>query len=141
MNRGLVILGKRIRRGVERREVAMKVFLLALICAVMSGCVTLDEMRAINRARLVNLSIGMTKQKAIKIMGNKPCVCEGTTINNPYFTETIKAGEKTFETVYYYTDVIVFDNIITRDELTPLVFEDNKLIGWGKEFLKGVSEK
>ena len=34
------------------------------------------------------------------------------------------------------TDVKRVDGAITDDELTPLVFDDGKLIGWGSSFLE-----
>jgi len=58
------------------------------------------------------------------------------TISNPYRSEILQGKEKTFEIVYYVTDVKRDDGAITDDELTPLVFDDGKLIGWGSGFLE-----
>jgi hypothetical protein len=42
---------------------------------------------------------------------------------------------KSYQVLYYHTDLKQRDDKITDDELTPLVFENGKLIGWGYPFL------
>ena len=49
--------------------------------------------------------------------------------------------QKTFEAIYYYTDInsaiyTAEEVNIEKEELTPLVFEDDRLIGWGNSFLE-----
>lgn len=63
------------------------------------------------------------------------------TISNPYRSEILQGKEKKFEIVYYVTDVKRDDGTITDDELTPLVFDDGKLIGWGFGFLESKHTK
>ena len=59
------------------------------------------------------------------------------TITNPYRSEILKGkNDKLFEVIYYVTDVKNDDNAITDDELTPLIFDNGKLIGWGWSFLE-----
>ena len=36
---------------------------------------------------------------------------------------------------YYYTDIKKADDAVTDDELTPLVMENGRLVGWGWSFL------
>ena len=56
---------------------------------------------------------------------------EGTLrVNNPYNAETIWGKDKALD-VYYYTDVERADVVITGIELTPVIFENGKLAGWG----------
>ena len=52
---------------------------------------------------------------------------------NPYREEILKIGDKAYEIMYYFTSIKKQDGMITDDELTPLVFADNRLIGqdWG----------
>jgi hypothetical protein len=52
-------------------------------------------------------------------------------VPNPYRSEIKKVGNKNYEILFYYTDIRKQDGAITDDELTPLVLEDGKLIGWG----------
>lgn len=95
----------------------------------------------------MRLSVGMSKKSAIGVMGTKPMhvysnstgydlLYKGLKINNPYRSEIINSAEGTLEVAYYVTDVKRDDGAITDDELTPLVFRGDKLIGWGWRFLQ-----
>jgi len=81
----------------------------------------------------------MTKEQVLEIMGTGTIhtLSPGGAINNPYKSEVLygKNG-KTLEVLYYYTDIQRADGAITDDELTPLVFDDDILIGWGRGFLQ-----
>jgi len=136
-------------------------FLLGLLLLVMmvSGCVkgpTVSEVTAPNRANLLRLSIGMSKQETLSIMGTDEMTAfyvppggkgagllrrKAITITNPYRSEILQARDKTLEVVYYVTDVKREDAAITDDELTPLVFDNGKLIGWGWSFLVESAKK
>lgn len=120
-----------------------KIIYLFVIVMALSGCVTVDSIRATNRENLLKLSAGMTKQEVLSIMGIKKITASKYswsnpeyTITNPYRSETLQGKDKVFEVLYYYTDVKKIPSYaITDDELTPLVFDDGKLIGWGWIFL------
>ena len=116
-----------------------------LVLSVLAfGCAgSLDKVRTTNRKRLLKLSIGMTKEQALKIMGTKSGGGRygEPTINSPYKSEILQGREKTVEVIYYYTDIkdafyTAHEVTITDDELTPLVFENGRLIGWGRSFLE-----
>ena len=62
------------------------------------------------------------------------------TFDDPVKSETLQAGNRRLEVVYYYTDERG-DRKLTDEELTPLVFENNVLIGWGRLFLKTCTQK
>lgn len=118
----------------------MKKFLIVLLCLGLVGCYTLADFRMENRQNLLKLSIGMTKQEVLDIMGDKTIRDEIITANNPYRSEIIQGKNKTLEVLYYYTDIKTYDawlgyKGIADDELTPLVFDEGKLIGWGNSFL------
>jgi len=134
----------------------MKKIICAFALAVLAtGCgITSDQIRTENRQNLLKLSLGMTKQEVLGIMGTEtvhmPLLGFGRgwrqsdyieTINNPYKSEILPGKEKTFDVLYYYTDEKRVDGAITDDELTPLVFDDGKLIGWGQGFLDGNIQK
>lgn len=72
-----------------------------------------------NRNNLNKLEIDMTKEEVRKIMGE------------PYKRELYKAKE-----VWFYITEWQADGYTTADEMTPLVFEDKKLIGWGSSFIE-----
>ena len=116
----------------------MKKLLVLLLCLGLIGCASLSGVRTMNRENLLKLSIGLTKQKVLNVMGTKSfeTYTDGR-INNPYRSEILSSKEgKTFEVLYYYTDIKRTDDAITDDELTPLVFDNGKLIGWGWSFLQ-----
>ena len=100
------------------------------------GCASLETIRATNRENLMKLSIGITKSETLQIMGTKTQRAETDVITNPYRSETLKGKDGgIYEVLFYYTDIKKQDGAITDDELTPLVFKDNKLMGWGWSFL------
>lgn len=100
---------------------------------ISGGCA--EGLRSSNRQNLMKLSIGMSKEEVLKIMGTRTHLTDAGTINNPYRNETLQGKDKVFEVLYYYTDRKRADGAITDDELTPLVFDNDKLIGWGQSFL------
>lgn len=125
-----------------------KTIILLISVLFLSGCATLPELRVRNRENLVKLSIGMTKEEVLRIMGTRTTKAyqgwDGgfvDIINNPYRSETLQGKDKTFEVLYYYTDIKKADSAITDDELTPLVFEESKLVGWGWGFLQDNIQK
>jgi len=120
-----------------RGKKLLAAFLLVLVIG-MSGC-SADRVRLVNRRNSMKLSIGMARGEVLNIMGTKTIHTLGipSAINNPYRSEVLygKNG-KTLEVLYYYTDIQRRNGAITDDELTPLVFDDDILIGWGRGFLQ-----
>ncbi|MBN1405150.1 MAG: DUF3192 domain-containing protein [Candidatus Omnitrophica bacterium] len=126
----------------------ISVIFVVLLC--LAGCSTttaLYQVRAQNKAKITRLTPGMTKDKVLNMMGTKEiivCNSWGDTIGvvkNPFKTELLKTNNKTYEILYYYTDIIHSDADISEDELTPIVFENNKLIGFGWQVLSWAEEK
>lgn len=130
-----------------------KLIYLFVMAMLVSGCATgLHQTIAPNRVSLLKLSIGMSKEEVLKVMGTKSfsTYSQGNvlgipsylTITNPYRSEVMRGkDDKIFEVIYYVTDVKDDDNAITDDELTPLVFDNGKLIGWGQSFLQDNIQK
>ena len=136
----------------------MKKGILLLILLFLVGCSSASQIRATNRKNIVKLYRGMSRQSALFVMGNKQHYTEldekkglfqkkpvkPIYINNPYKTEILRGKEKDkngekekiFEVLYYYTEKKRNDGKITDDELTPLVFEEGRLMGWGWSFLE-----
>jgi hypothetical protein len=119
-------------------------FVLILGVFLLTGCMDSETLRLENQKNLLKISIGMTKQEVIKIMGDKSASPKFRgafqhrlpAANNPYRTETLKTDDKTYEVVYYLTDNKSDDGAITDDELTPMFFENGVLVGWGQNFLR-----
>jgi len=119
-----------------------KTIFLTMLLFLSAGCISrVDKVRTINRQNLLKLSVGMDKAQALKVMGNAKAAggAGEPTINSPYKSEILQGREKTFEVVYYYTDIKnpLYSTVVTVHdrELTPLVFDDGILIGWGWQFL------
>jgi hypothetical protein len=55
-------------------------------------------------------------------------------VNNPYRSETVYCQEQTAKVLWYFTSVRCDNGRIENDELTPLLFVDGKLVGWGNRF-------
>lgn len=47
------------------------------------------------------------------------------------FNEMKKEGDDTIRILFYRTQRSAEDGITTKDECTPLVFKNNRLVGWG----------
>lgn len=99
----------------------------------------LDQMRVINRDRLRKLNIGMTKEEVTRIMGERTFYQKSPEfiVPNPYRIESYLAPDGTkYELQSYYSDLNQEDQKLTKDEMTPLMFENGKLIGWGWIFVE-----
>jgi hypothetical protein len=88
----------------------------------------------------------MTKEDVQSIMGTQ--TCEDAFVNiigqkhlfatgtNPYRIESHRIEGGRFEVIYYWTDVKSADAAVSDDELTPIVLENGKVVGWGQDFLQ-----
>jgi Protein of unknown function (DUF3192) len=97
---------------------------------------TASSLREANKQNLKKLSVGMQKPTVMEIMGTEPSKGVFMWIDNPYRSESLTAKDgRRYEVLYYYTDLKQRDDKITDDELTPLIFENGKLVAWGHDAL------
>jgi hypothetical protein len=91
---------------------------------------------AANKERLQTLRVGMTRAEVEAVMGAGVVVnYKKIQLRNPYRYETLKVSDsKTAEVLYYVTDGRVWEAPETST-LTPLLFENDRLIGWGWAFV------
>ncbi|MBI4243208.1 MAG: DUF3192 domain-containing protein [Planctomycetes bacterium] len=120
--------------------VLFKVLCLPLIingCASSSNT-TLDDVRTSNRENLPKLTVGMKKNQVLGMMGTKTIVTkDGSKINNPYTSETVMDSDgQVYEILFYYTNLNSIDDVISQDELTPVILTNDTLAGWGWNLLK-----
>lgn len=126
---------------------------IVLLCSVfLSGCVTVQTVpeggirKDIPSGRIGSVRVGMTSREVAAVMGEKTTIgyerpdsvsaaYHAITVNNPYHKEFLKSGDKTYDVFYYFSHIQRADGIISSDELTPLVFEKDVLIGKGWDFL------
>ena len=143
----------------------MKNLICILLIISLVGCATMSTIESKNRQNLNRLVVNMPKTEVLNTMGTDTITCyksellmlsilslgcllpvylhDTQKITNPYRSEIwqSKVSGETLEIVYYYTDTKKADYAITDDELTPLVFCNHRLIGWGWGFLRDVEAK
>jgi len=80
-----------------------------------------------NRANMTKLQLGQDRNEIVSQMGD------------PNFTEAFK-GENgaSYQVLYYRTHREHGDGDTTKDETTAVVFENDKLIGWGNDALQRI---
>ena len=97
------------------------ILILLLLSGLMAGCGAVKGLEAsVNRRQLDKLKVGMTTNQVRRAMGK------------PYKSEFY--GPK--QIWFYFTDW-QSDGKTTMDEMTPLIFENEILLGWGHSFLSG----
>lgn len=108
-----------------------RIILPILTILLLAGCEgTVDKTREEaqrNRAAIFSLNVGMTKDQVLKTMGK------------PRKKETRAIEDKTIEFWMYLTDGWTIEGSSLQDSrLTPLAFENEKLIGWGRSFYRRI---
>jgi disulfide oxidoreductase YuzD len=136
-----------------------KHILFYLLTVLLLGCsqIHVKDIRARNASNLQQLRVGMSKQAVLEIMGSdtetvtEEVYYQGRLagyreleVSNPYKSEIKKVGDRTYEILYYYADIFGMrmgywdasyrDRKVKDNFLTPLIFENDRLIGWGREF-------
>ena len=120
-----------------------RITILLCLSILLTACsTTTAQVRADNRENLLNLSIGMSKEKVLDIMGKDvDKTKDGHIITNPYRTEMYQVNGNIFELLLYYTDLKKNDGAITDDELTPIVIKNGKVDGWGWSYWDDIVKK
>ena len=130
---------------------------LALSCVLLNGCVSTSYESDLSMIPIVEpfqkefidtsgLYLGMTQTEAADILGTEVNVgytrseemvgvYDPIVVQNPYRSEIIRDGEIKYDVFYYFHGIKKADGIIAEDELYPLIFEDNRLIGRGWDYL------
>lgn len=92
---------------------------------------------------------GMTYEEVMALMGNEVKIGFSETetsaesygsmsMRNPYRIEMLTANEIPHLVVYFLTQINQSDGEVTDDELTPVVFKDNIMIGQGWDYLESL---
>ncbi|MBU2977846.1 DUF3192 domain-containing protein [Alteromonas sp. C1M14] len=72
-----------------------------------------------NRKHVSQLEKNMTYESVVRTMG----VAD--------FNEMLEKGDHAYRILFYRTNRTMDDGMTTKDECTPLIFEDGVLVGWG----------
>ncbi|HLF18966.1 MAG TPA: hypothetical protein VI749_08795 [Candidatus Omnitrophota bacterium] len=97
-------------------------------------------------APLHKIKIGMSESEAKGILGAtlvigyrlndaSPQQLKPITIAQPYREAELVSEGKRYKVSYYYTGVAKADDLVSEDELTPLIFESGHLVGKGLDDL------
>jgi len=109
----------------RRDKVMKKGIIILLLSGLLAGCGAVKGLEAsANRKQLDNLKVGMTTDQVRRAMGK------------PYKSEFYGTKQ-----MWFYITEWQSDGKTTSDEMTPLVFENNILLGWGSNFLDGNSRR
>ena len=109
---------------------ALKTFPSAEIIAQLPMGVQRQEAKA-----QAGASVVVGYETDLEAQANTPKKVKAIVINNPYKTENLEKNNKQYEVDYYLTHIDQADGTIADEELTPLVFENGRLVGKGWEFL------
>lgn len=80
-----------------------------------------EDRQAYNQSKLAELKLGLSSEHIHQLMGSAD------------FSEAKFSQGKALTILFYRTHQTKSDGITTRDECTPLLFSDDKLIGWGQD--------
>jgi outer membrane protein assembly factor BamE (lipoprotein component of BamABCDE complex) len=100
--------------------------------SVLSGCVIVagdhewnhddwEDQQQHNREAIARLDIGMERMTVLDRLGS------------PNFSEAYTRDGDEYRVLFFRTQHRHSDGDTTKDETTPLVFRNDKLIGWGDE--------
>ena len=95
--------------------------IFVLACAALASmCASCGYFQAMGqRSKLADIRVGMTREQVVEIAG-EPLSRELYCTDNLWF---------------YYTSPKWYDGLVTQDECTPLLFdEDGVLQGWGHQY-------
>ncbi len=60
-------------------------------------------------------------------------------VQNPYATRFVQGRDgNTLEVMYYYLRMAKGDNVVTEEELIPVILQDGVVVGWGWETLESM---
>ena len=110
--------------------------------AILSGCFAAmglidgSEVTLRNNARIMTLQSGMTPEQVIEHIG--PSSNSG--IPNPFRSEMHPAGDAIFRAFFFYSGT-GFVSGIPNSDLTPVVFKDGSLEGWGWSYWERIAKQ
>ena len=118
----------------------IKLITLLLICSniVFGQFKKYERFTVNNRNNLALLETGMTKTEVVTIMGDRSISSfGGAFVGNPYKTELFKTTQgNSISVFWYYTQILTTNGVVDPDELTPVVFINGKMQGFGWSFYR-----
>jgi len=139
----------------------VKRFFLLGLCGLLCGCgsvpvapsASVDQQ--VMQRRFISVSqihSGLTRAEVTSLLGKE--VVTGYSLTdessgeytpitaaNPNSTETIQKGKKSYSVDYYLVGIKVADDKVSDDELVPVVFQNEKVVGIGWDYLNALRVK
>lgn len=125
-----------IPRPSQTRFSYARLCLLALLSLSVTGCISIDsahvsrddwkEVQRDNREMIAKLNIGDSHSSVVSKLGT------------PSDSEAFVHDGEEMRVLFYRTQRKHSDGETSRDETTPLVFQNDNLIGWGEETYRSI---
>lgn len=80
-----------------------------------------QERETYNARQIGQLEFGMSKDDVIRMLGS------------PDINEAKETSSGNYQVLFYRTHHVTSDGITSKDECTPLLFENNQLRAWGSD--------
>ncbi|MDD5597917.1 MAG: DUF3192 domain-containing protein [Victivallaceae bacterium] len=100
------------------KRILFSVFLAVSVLIMLNGCAPFIVRKNVENSK--KLRINMTKAQVLEVMG-EPIKDEMYVSPNVW---------------YYYVNTEWYDGRTTEDECMPLVFKNDKLVGWGWDYFE-----
>lgn len=110
-----------------------KLTTLTLLLASLGGCISIngehswdgdwENKQQVNRKYISELSLGT--ERSVVLMH----------LDTPSFSEAFVQDGEEYNVLFYRTHHVSSDGDTAKEETTPLVFKNDKLMGWGHETL------
>jgi len=125
----------------EHRRTVVAV--LALAAVLTTGCpskpyvLAYESAVSANRQKVDALRIGMTRAEVDAVMGSGELVnYKRIQLRNPWRTDVLRLDDgRVQEILYYVTTGYAWRGGRDQDQLTPILMENGRVVGWGWAFL------
>ena len=91
-----------------------------------------------NLTNLNKLSVGMTKQQVMELMGTFQSKTSNSVVPNPYMTESMLISGKQHEVLWYLTKKYPPFTPVKKSQATPVVLKEGRVVGWGDSYLSSI---
>ncbi|WP_242698574.1 DUF3192 domain-containing protein [Alteromonas sp. 5E99-2] len=82
-----------------------------------------QDREAYNKVQVAKLTIGATRDEVLALMGS------------PDITEAKETSDTVVQIMFFRTQHVKADGLTTKEECTPVLFEDNRLVALGESAL------
>lgn len=158
-------------RNKECGEVIVNKIIGLIICLSLAGCAVTTVTTPVEQEKpaefvdspavhhtfpanetIEKLLPGISREEALALIGRSTTLgyelrqgtsdeYQAVTVQNPHKSQQFTKGNNIYQVDYYLVQINKADDNVADDELLPLVFESNRLIGKGWEFFNNKIKK